>query len=148
MVYGHSAGGRQKLNMVARGVSFRLKPNSAAEFHEVLREEIHPALQIMKGFRGHIVYVLRDGDAAVDFSFWDVNESESAQVSFKVMLALTKLVQGNLQNDVCDLFDTKSDHGRALQSVVAMVEESTCFQIFEVSGPVFCRLIGDKLLTL
>jgi hypothetical protein len=134
--------------MVALGVSFRLKPHGAAKFIEALREKIHPTLQIMKGFRGHIVYVLRDGDAAVDFSFWDVNESESAQVSFKVGLALTRVVQGNLRNDVLDLLDTKSDHGRALQSVVAMVEEDTCLQICEVSRPLFCRLTGDTLLIM
>jgi hypothetical protein len=76
-----------------------------------------------------------------------VNESESAQVGFKVGLALTKVVQGNLQSNVCDLLDTRSDHGRALESVVAMLEESRCLQIFEVSRPVFYRLTGDTLLT-
>ena len=64
--------------MFARHVSFRLKPNLAAEATQTFEKEIVPLLRKQKGFRDEITLLAADGREAVGISIWDQKESAEA----------------------------------------------------------------------
>ncbi len=60
--------------MVARSVSFRLKPNTVGEFTELVEVDVLPLLREQKGFQDAISLVLPEGLQIVGISLWDSQE--------------------------------------------------------------------------
>ena len=135
-------------NMVALNISAHLRPDSFEEFTRVCQEEIHPALQEMKGFRGHLVLALPDGEEAITISFWDGTESVRArnEVSFKVVLALAPVIHGRPMTWILDLSNKICDNGEPIQSLAGIVDGCDYLQILKVSSPVFQRVVGNALV--
>jgi hypothetical protein len=83
--------------MFARSVSFRLKPNSVAEFTAIVEREILPLLRQQKGFQDEITLVLPEGLQVVGISLWneqgDAN-AYSGSVYPQVLNALEKVIGG------------------------------------------------------
>ena len=64
--------------MFARSVSIRLKPNSVAEFSQMIEKETLPLLRKQKGFQDEITFVAPGGLEAVGISLWHEKENEEA----------------------------------------------------------------------
>jgi heme-degrading monooxygenase HmoA len=83
--------------MVARSVSIRLKPNSVAEFTQIVEQDILPLLREQKGFQDEITLVLPEGLQVVGISLWDSDEDANAYsraVYPRVLKALGNVVGG------------------------------------------------------
>ena len=61
--------------MFARSVSFHLKPGRAAEFTQLIDNNIIPVLRKQKGFQDEITFVAQGGVDAVGISVWDLKEN-------------------------------------------------------------------------
>jgi len=86
--------------MFARSVSIRLKPNSVAEFTQMIEKETLPVLRKQKGFQDEITFVAPGGREAVGISLWDQKEDADAysRDAYPGMLkALGKVVEGTPQ---------------------------------------------------
>jgi heme-degrading monooxygenase HmoA len=86
--------------MFARHVSFRLKPNSAAEATQAFEKEIVPLLRKQKGFRDEITLLAADGREAVGISIWDQKESAEAyerSTYAEVLKTMGKVIEGTPQ---------------------------------------------------
>jgi hypothetical protein len=86
--------------MLARRVSIRLKPNSVAEFTNLIENETIPLLRKQKGFRDEMTFVAPDGREAVGISLWDQKENAdtySRDGYPQVLKALGKVVEGTPQ---------------------------------------------------
>ena len=86
--------------MFARSVSIRLKPNSVAEFTQMIEKETLPQLRKQKGFQDEITFVVPGGSEAVGISLWD--QKENAEVYGRdsypgVLKALGNVVEGTPQ---------------------------------------------------
>jgi hypothetical protein len=64
--------------MFARKVAARLKPNSLAEFTNLMEREILPWLRKQEGFRDLIILAAADGREVATISFWDHKRSAEA----------------------------------------------------------------------
>lgn len=83
--------------MFTRHVIMELKPNTAAEFTDIVESKIIPLLRKQKGFRDEITFVAPDRSEAIAISIWDTKEAaEAYDVSGypEVLKTLTNLVQG------------------------------------------------------
>jgi hypothetical protein len=83
--------------MFARNVSFHLKPGRAAEFTQLLDQNIIPLLRKQKGFQHEIALVAPGGADAVTISVWDVKENAEtyARDAYPgVLKALASVVEG------------------------------------------------------
>jgi hypothetical protein len=83
--------------MIARSISFHLKPGRAAEFTRILDKEIIPVLRKQKGFQDTINLVAPGGADALGISVWD--RPENAETSARgasagVLKALDQVVEG------------------------------------------------------
>src|SRR6059058_2775416 len=90
----------KEVNMFARSVSLRLKPNSVAEFTRTLENEIIPLLRKQKGFQDEITLVAPGGLEAIGISLWDQKENAEAysRTTYpEVQKALAKVVEGTPQ---------------------------------------------------
>lgn len=86
--------------MFARSVSIRLKPNSLAEFTQMIETETLPLLRKQKGFQDEITFVVPGGAEAVGISLWDQKENADAYGRGpyrEVLKGLEKVVQGTPQ---------------------------------------------------
>lgn len=86
--------------MIARSVSFHLKPGRAADFTKLLDKEIIPMLRRQKGFQDEIAFVTAGGTDAVGISVWDVKENAETYARSgypSVLKALTDVVEGTPQ---------------------------------------------------
>ena len=86
--------------MFARSVSIRLKPNSVAEFHRTIENEILPLLRKQKGFRDELTLVAPNGSEVVAISVWDQKENADAysrEAYPAVLKTLGKVVEGTPQ---------------------------------------------------
>jgi hypothetical protein len=86
--------------MIARSVSFHLKPGRAAEFTKLLDTDIIPMLRKQKGFQDEIAFVTPGGADAVGISVWDQKENAEnyARTSYpSVLSALKDVVEGTPQ---------------------------------------------------
>ena len=86
--------------MFARTVRMELKPNSVAEFTQLLEKEIIPTLRKQHGFKDEIAFVPADGKEATAISLWE--ERESAETYNRstypeVLKTLAKVVVGTPQ---------------------------------------------------
>ena len=86
--------------MVARSVSFHLKPGRAADFAQLLDKDIIPVLRKQKGFQDEIAFVAPGGADAVGISVWDLKEDAEtyARSAYPgVLKALEQVVEGTPQ---------------------------------------------------
>jgi len=86
--------------MFARSISIRLKPNSVAEFTQLIEKETLPLLRKQKGFQDEMTFVAPGGTEAVGISLWDQKENAdvySRDVYPGVLTALGKVVEGTPQ---------------------------------------------------
>ncbi len=86
--------------MFARSLSIRLKPNSVAEFTQLIENESVPTLRKQKGFQDEITFVVPGTTEAVAISLWDKKESAEAYSRDAypgVLKALGKVVEGTPQ---------------------------------------------------
>ena len=60
-----------EVDMVARKVAARLKPNSLTEFTNLMKREILPWLRKQEGFLDLIILVVPHGREVATISFWD-----------------------------------------------------------------------------
>jgi heme-degrading monooxygenase HmoA len=83
--------------MVARSVSFRLKPNCVAEFTRIVESHILPLMREQKGFQDEITLVPPEGLHVVGISLWDSEEDANAysrKAYPQVLKALEKVIGG------------------------------------------------------
>ena len=83
--------------MFARSISIRLKPNSLAEFTQMIEKETLPQLRKQKGFQDEITFVATGGREAFAISLWDEKENADAYSRDTypgVLKALGKVVEG------------------------------------------------------
>jgi hypothetical protein len=86
--------------MIARSVSFHLKPGRAAEFTKVLDKDVIPMLRKQKGFQDEIAFVAAGGSDAVGISVWDLRENAESYARSgypDVLKALRDVVEGTPQ---------------------------------------------------
>ena len=86
--------------MIARSVSFHLKPGRAAEFTRLLDKDIIPMLRKQKGFQDEIAFVTPGGADAVGISVWDLKENADtyARGAYSgVLKTLEQVVDGTPQ---------------------------------------------------
>ena len=86
--------------MFARLVSFRLKPNLAAEATQTFEKEIVPLLRKQKGFQDEITLLAPGGGEMVGISLWDQKESAEAyerSTYAEVLKTMGKVIEGTPQ---------------------------------------------------
>jgi hypothetical protein len=86
--------------MFARSISIRLKPNTVAEFTQLIETESLPLLRKQKGFQDEITFVVPGGTEALAISLWDKKENAEAYGRDGypgVLKTLGKVVEGNPQ---------------------------------------------------
>ena len=86
--------------MIARSVSFHLKPGRAADFTKLIDKDIIPMLRKQKGFQDEIAFVTPGGTEAVGISVWDVKENVEAYARTgypNVLHALKDVLEGTPQ---------------------------------------------------
>ena len=86
--------------MFARSISIRLKPNSVAEFTQLIENESLPVLRKQKGFQDEITFVVPGGAEVLGISLWDKKENAEAYARDSyagVLKALGKVVEGTPQ---------------------------------------------------
>jgi hypothetical protein len=77
-----------------------LKPNTVAEFTQLLERDVIPMLRKQRGFKDEVAFVPTDGKEAVAISFWE--EKENAETYNRaiypdVLKTLAKVVVGTPQ---------------------------------------------------
>ena len=86
--------------MFARTVRMELKPNTVAEFTQLLENDVIPTLRKQRGFKDEIAFVPTDGKEAIAISLWE--ERENAETYNRatypdVLKSLAKVVVGTPQ---------------------------------------------------
>ena len=92
--------------MFARTVSLQLKPNSVAEFIQIIEKDIIPLLRKQPGFQDEMVFVVPGGTEAVAISVWDQQEHAEASArgpSPHVLQAVAKVVEGTPQGSTSEV---------------------------------------------
>jgi quinol monooxygenase YgiN len=95
--------------MIARTVSFRLKPGRAADFTKLFDKDIIPILRKQKGFQDEIALVDAGGRDAVGISVWDVKENAETYARngyAGVLAALKDVVEGTPQVHTYEVSNT------------------------------------------
>ena len=83
--------------MFTRHVTLKLKANSAADFTNVIDNEVIPLLRKQNGFRDEIVFVAPDRLEAVAISLWETKENAESydRAGYQeVLKTLSKVVEG------------------------------------------------------
>ena len=86
--------------MFARTVRMELKPNSVAEFTQLLETNVIPTLRKQHGFKDEIAFVPTDGKEAVAISLWEEKENAETYnraIYPEVLKTLAKVVVGTPQ---------------------------------------------------
>jgi hypothetical protein len=86
--------------MVARSVSFHLKPGRSAEFTQLLEKDVIPVLRKQKGFQDEITFVVAGGTEALGISLWDLkaNADTYERGAYpQVLKALSTVIDGTPQ---------------------------------------------------
>jgi heme-degrading monooxygenase HmoA len=87
----------KEVDMFARLVSMRLRPNYAGEFTRTIEKEVLPLLEKQQGFQDAITFVVPEGTQAIGISLWDNKEdAESYNLGTypEVLKALAKVIKG------------------------------------------------------
>jgi hypothetical protein len=92
--------------MFARTVRMELRPNSVAEFTQLLEKEVIPTLRKQPGFKDEIAFVPTDGKEAVAISLWE--ERENAETYNRgiypdVLKSLAKVIVGSPRVDTLEV---------------------------------------------
>ncbi len=83
--------------MFTRHVTMKLRANSAAEFTQLIENEIIPLLRKQQGFHDEITFVAPERSEAIANSFWDTKEDAEAynRAGYQeVLKTLSKAVEG------------------------------------------------------
>lgn len=83
--------------MYARTVRMELKPNSVAEFTQLLEKDVIPMLRKQQGFKDEIVFVPTDGKEAVAISLWEAKDNADSYnrgIYGDVLKSLAKVIVG------------------------------------------------------
>jgi antibiotic biosynthesis monooxygenase len=84
--------------MFARTVRMHLKPNSVAQFTEVIEKDVIPLLRKQPGFKDEVTFLPADGSGdAVAISFWEKRENADAYQRGaypEVLKAVAKVADG------------------------------------------------------
>src|SRR3989442_13918385 len=83
--------------MYARTVRMELKPNSVAEFTQLLEKDVIPTLRKQHGFKDEIAFVPVDGKEAVAIRLWEDRENAETynRATYpEVLNTMTKVVTG------------------------------------------------------
>jgi heme-degrading monooxygenase HmoA len=83
--------------MFARIVSMHLKPNTRAEFTQLLENNVIPTLRKQKGFQDEITLVGGDGTKVTAISLWDSKEdaeTDNRAAYPEVLKSLVKIIEG------------------------------------------------------
>ena len=86
--------------MFARNVRMQLKPNSTAQFTQLLEKEVLPVLRKQDGFKDEVAFVVPNGTEAIAISFWQTKENADAYSRSaypEVLKTLNKVVEGSPQ---------------------------------------------------
>jgi quinol monooxygenase YgiN len=86
--------------MFARTVRMELKPNSVAEFTQLLEKDVIPTLRKQHGFKDEIAFVPTDGKEAVAISLWEEKENADSynRATYpEVLKTLAKVIVGTPQ---------------------------------------------------
>ena len=86
--------------MFARTVRMELKPNSVAEFTQLLEKNVIPTLRKQHGFKDEIAFVPADGTEAVAISLWEEKENADTynRATYpEVLKTLSKVIVGTPQ---------------------------------------------------
>jgi len=86
--------------MFARTVRMELRPNSVAEFTQLLEKDVIPTLRKQHGFKDEIAFVPTDGKEAVAISLWEEKENAETYnraIYPEVLKTLAKVVVGTPQ---------------------------------------------------
>ena len=86
--------------MFARNVRMQLKPNSTAQFTQLLEKEVLPVLRKQDGFQEELAFVVPNGTEAIAISFWQTKENADAYSRSaypEVLKTLNKVVDGSPQ---------------------------------------------------
>ena len=92
--------------MYARTVRMELRPNSVAEFTQLLENNVIPMLRKQNGFKDEFAFVPTDGKEATAISVWE--ERENAETYGRttypeVLKTLAKVVVGTPQIHTCEV---------------------------------------------
>jgi len=99
--------------MFARSISIHLKPNSVADFTQLVEKETLPMLRKQKGFRDEVTLVAPEGTEAIGISLWDQKENADAysrDVYPGVLKALGKVVEGTPQVHTYEVSNSTFHH--------------------------------------
>jgi heme-degrading monooxygenase HmoA len=83
--------------MFARTVRMHLKPESTAEFTNLIENEVIPLLRKQNGFQDEIAFVRPGGNVAVRITLWEQKENADAyqrSVHPEVLKTLADVVDG------------------------------------------------------
>ena len=83
--------------MFARTFRMQLKPDSAAEFAQLMDNDVIPLLRKQAGFQDEIAFVRPGGTMAVGISLWEnKSHADDFQREFypQVVMTLSKVVEG------------------------------------------------------
>ena len=83
--------------MFARTVRMELKPNTVAEFTQLLENDVIPTLRKQRGFKDEIAFVPADGKEATAISLWEERENADTynRATYpEVLKTLAKVIVG------------------------------------------------------
>jgi hypothetical protein len=112
----------RKIDMFARKVAARLKPNSLTEFTNLMEREILPWLRKQEGFLDLIMLVVPDGREVAAISFWDRRENAKKYHSGgypEVLKTLDKLLEGAPHVKTFDVLTSKPQRVPILGTIVS-----------------------------
>ena len=92
--------------MFARSVSMQLKPNTRAEFTQLLENNVIPTLRKQKGFQDEITLVGADGTKVTAISLWDSKEDAETynRAAYpEVLKNLAKIIEGTPEVRTADV---------------------------------------------
>ena len=97
--------------MFARTVRIELRPNSVAEFTQLLEKDVIPTLRKQHGFKDEIALVPTDGKEVVVISLWEEKENAEAygRMTYpEVLKTLEKVVVGTPQVHTSEVVNSTS----------------------------------------
>ena len=86
--------------MFARSVAFQIKPGRAADFTQLLDQQIIPLLRKQRGFQDEIALVSLGGANALAISVWNLKEDAEAYAlgAFQgVLKSMAQVIEGTAQ---------------------------------------------------
>ena len=108
--------------MFARTVRMELKPNSVAEFTQLLEKDVIPTLRKQRGFKDELAFVPTDGKEAVAISLWEERENADTYnraIYPEVLKTLAKVIVGTPRVDTLEVTNSTFHKVAARQAVTA-----------------------------